>query len=137
MNGRSRNQNLIYIFAIIGVLVAVYIVYQFLTAGLQAYIALIAGVLLVLANGPDLVRSLQQRQLGVAMHNTMVGLALISYFIGRLVLSVVFWPLAILLLFAAIPLVLDRVGMAQAYLRIGRNLANQARQLFRMRQRMY
>ena len=32
MNGRFRNQNWIYIFALVGVVVAIYVVYQFLTA---------------------------------------------------------------------------------------------------------
>jgi hypothetical protein len=134
MNGRSRRDTWIYIFAIIGALVAIYIVYSLLTAGLQAYIALIAGVMLLIGNIPDLVRSLQQRQLGTAMMNTLIGLALVSYFIGAL-LPWLFYPLAIILLLAAAPLAINRVGVTRAYLNAGRTVANQARHLLRIRQR--
>lgn len=136
MNKRLRNQNWIYLFALVGVLVAIYIVYQFLTAGLQAYLALIAGVMLLIGNLPELARALQQRQFGSAVHNALIGLALVSYFIGQIVLSIVFWPLAILLLFIALPLTLNRVGVARAYANAGRNIVSQARQLLRLRQRM-
>lgn len=137
MNNRSRNQNLIYIFALVGVLVAIYVLYRLLTAGLQAYVALIAGIMLVIANAPELVRSLQQRQMGAAMHNTLVGLALIAYFFGAILLKPLFWPLSILLLIAAFPLMLNRVGVTRAYFNAGRNIASQARHLLRLRQRTY
>ena len=135
MNGRFRNQNWIYIFALVGVLVAIYVVYQFLTAGLQAYIALIAGIMLLITNLPELVRAVQARQLGSAVHNTLVGAALVSYFVGEIVLKALFWPLAILLIFLAVPLMLNRVGVARAYANAGRNVVNQARHLLRLRQR--
>ncbi|PLS78784.1 MAG: hypothetical protein CYG59_16710 [Chloroflexi bacterium] len=135
MNRRLGNQNWIYIFALVGVLVAIYVVYQFLTAGLQAYIALIAGVMLLIGNLPELARALQQRQWGSAVHNTLIGLALVSYFVGEIVLKLLFWPLAILLLFLALPLTLNRVGVARAYANAGRNVVSQARQLLRLRQR--
>lgn len=134
MHGRSRRDTWIYIFAIIGVLVAIYVVYSLLTAGLQAYIALIAGAMLLVGNLPDLARALQQRQLGAAMMNTLIGLALIAYFIGAL-LPWLFYPLAILLLLAAAPLAVNRVDVTRAYLNAGRAIANQARHLLRMRQR--
>jgi hypothetical protein len=135
MNRRYRNQNLIYLFALIGVLVAIYIVYQFLTAGLQAYVALIAGVMLLIANLPELMRAVQARQMGSAVHNTLVGAALVFYFIGEIVLKALFWPLAILMLFLALPLMLNRVGVARAYANAGRNIVSQARHLLRLRQR--
>ncbi len=134
MNGRSRRDTWIYIFAIIGVLVAMYVVYSLLTAGLQAYIALIAGVMLLVGNLPDLTRALQQRQLGTAMMNTLIGLALIAYFAGAL-LPWLFYPLTILLLLAAAPLAINRVDVTRAYLSVGRAIASQARHLLRIRQR--
>lgn len=135
MNGRSRSQTLIYIFAIIGVLVAISIVYGLLTAGIQAYIALIAGVMLLIGNLPELVRSLQQRLFGTAMFNALVGLALICYFLGSVLLPVLFYPLAVVLLLAALPLVINRVGATRAYLGAARTLLGQARSLLRMRSR--
>jgi hypothetical protein len=136
MNGRSRRDTWIYVFAIIGVLVAVYVLYSLLTAGLQAYIALIAGVMLLIGNIPDLVRSLQQRELGTAMMNTLIGLALVTYFLGAL-LPWLFYPLSILLLVAAAPLAINRVGVTRAYVNAGRAIASQARHLLRLRQRTF
>ncbi|HEX6287684.1 MAG TPA: hypothetical protein VFZ66_00765 [Herpetosiphonaceae bacterium] len=135
MNGRSRNQTWLYILALVGVLVAIYFVYQLLTAGLQAYLALIAGVMLLLGNLPELVRSLQLRTLDKSMLNTLVGLALICYFLGTIILTPLFWPLSILMLVAALPLTLNRVGVARAYLNAARGLVGQARHLIRYRQR--
>lgn len=135
MNGRYRNQRWIYLFALVGVLVAIYIVYQFLTAGPQAYVALTAGIMLLIGNLPELARALRQRQFGSAVHNTLIGLALVSYFVGEIVLKLLFWPLSVLLLFGALPLTLNRVGVARAYANAGRNIVNQARQMLRLRQR--
>ncbi len=137
MNGRSRSQTLLYVFALIGVVVAILIFYRLLTAGLQSYLALIAGVMLVIGNLGDLTRSLQHRQLGVAMLNTLVGLGLISYFLGTIVLKILFWPLAIILLIAAAPLTINRADVARTYLNAARTLANQALVLIRARQRTY
>jgi len=135
MNGRSRSQTWIYIFALIGVLVAIYITYGLITAGIQAYVTLIVGIMLLIGNAPELVRSLQQRTIGVALHNTLIGLALISYFVGSAILTLLFWPLAVVLLLAALPLTLNRAPIARAYLRSARNVAGQARHLLRLRQR--
>lgn len=135
MNGRSRNQNLIYIFAIIGVLVAIYILYGLLTAGVQAYIALIAGVMLLIGNMPELVRSVQQRSFGTPMFNSLIGLSLVSYFLGSALSQIIFYPLTIVLLLAALPLAINRAGATRAYLGAARTLASQARTLLRMRSR--
>lgn len=133
MNGRTRNQTIIYIFAIIGVLVAIYLLYGLLTAGFQAYIALVAGIMLLIGNLPELMRTLQQRFLGTSMFNTLIGLALISYFLGSVALGIVFYPLALLLLIAALPLVLNRAAATRVYLNGARNVASQARMLLRSR----
>lgn len=135
MNNRSRNEKILYIFAIIGVLVAVYILYGLLTAGIQAYIALIAGVMLLIGNAPELVRSLQQRVFGTAMFNSLIGMALVSYFLGSVFLQLLFYPLTIVLLLAALPLAINRAGATRAYLSAGRSLVMQARTLLRMRSR--
>jgi hypothetical protein len=135
MNGRSHNQTWLYAFALIGVLVAILLFYRLLTAGLQSYLALIAGTMLVVGNIGDLTRSLQQRLLGVAMLNTLVGLALISYFLGTIVLHLLFWPLSVILLIAAAPLTINRAAVARTYLNGARTLVTQARVLLRARQR--
>jgi hypothetical protein len=137
MNGRSRNQTLIYIFAIVGILVAISLVYQLLTASLPAWISLVAGSLMLLGNAPDLMRTLQQRELGVAMMNTLIGLALVSFFIGEIVLAPLFWTLTLVLLVAAAPLALNKSAVARRYLGFARAMAGQARALLRSRQRTY
>jgi uncharacterized membrane protein len=135
MNGRIRNQNWLYIFALVGILVAIYLIYQLLTAGLQAYLALIAGVMLLIGNAPELTRSLQQRTIGSALLNTLIGGALVSYFFGSIIVPPIFWSLSIVLLLAALPLTLNRASVARSYLNGARNLAMQARHLIRFRQR--
>jgi hypothetical protein len=135
MNRRPQAQTLLYILALVGVLFGIYFVYQLLTAGLQAYLALIAGVMLVIGNLPELARALQQRTLSAPLHNTLIGLALICYFIGSIIAQMIFWPLSIVMLFAALPLTLNRAPIARAYLNGARNLASQARHLIRIRQR--
>ncbi|HEY0607977.1 MAG TPA: hypothetical protein VGD58_34010 [Herpetosiphonaceae bacterium] len=136
MNGRYRNsQTWIYILALIGVLVAVYVVYRLLTAGLQSYLALIAGVMLLIGNFPDLVRSVQQRRIDNSMLNTFIGLGLVTYFIGSIVLAPLFWSLSIVMLIAALPLTLNRASVSKAYINGFRTLFMQARHLFRYRER--
>ncbi len=128
-------QRYVYIAAAIGLLVGVYLVYQLLTAGLQSYLAVIAGVMLLIGNAPELVRSLQRREVGLAMLNTLVGAALVSFFLGSILAKIVFWPLVIVLLGLALPLTINRAGVAGAYLRGLRQLFGQARHLMRMRSR--
>ncbi len=128
-------QRYVYIAAAVGLLVGVYLVYQLLTAGLQSYLAVIAGVMLLIGNAPELVRSLQRREVGLAMLNTLVGAALVSFFLGSILAKIVFWPLAIVLLGLALPLTINRAGVAGAYLRGLRQLFDQARHLMRMRSR--
>ena len=128
-------QRWVYIAAAFGLLVGMLLIYRLLTAGLQSYLALIAGVMLLIGNAPELVHSLQRRDLGAAMLNTLVGLALVSYFIGSIVLKVVFWPVALVLLALAIPLVFNRAQMAGTYLNTARLLLIQVRQLMRTRSR--
>ena len=135
MNRRPQTQTLLYILALVGVLFGIYVVYQLLTAGLQAYLALIAGAMLLIGNLPELVRSLQQRAIGTALHNTLIGLALVCYFVGSIIAQMIFWPLSIVMLFAALPLTLNRASVARAYLNGARTLASQALHLLRYRQR--
>ena len=128
-------QRFVIIAAVVGLLAGMYLVYQLLTAGLQAYLAVIAGTMLLIGNAPELARSLQRREIGLAMLNTLVGLALVCYFIGSLGAGIIFWPLALLMLVLALPLTINRAGVAAAYLRGVRQLFGQARQVMRWRSR--
>ena len=128
-------QRWLYVAAAVGLVVGIIIIYNLLTAGLQSYLALIAGSMLLIGNAPDLVRSLQRRDLGVAMLNSLIGGALISYFVGRIFLPPVFWPIAILMLALALPLTFNRAKVAGTYLNTFRLLLIQARTLLRLRSR--
>jgi hypothetical protein len=128
-------QRWIYIAAAFGLLVGMVLVYRLLTAGLQSYVAVIAGVMLLIGNAPELVRSLQRREIGLAMLNTLVGGSLVCFFLGTLIAKIVFWPLAILMLALALPLTINRAGVASAYLQGARQLFGQARQVARLRSR--
>ncbi len=128
-------QRYLYVAAAIGVFFLMVLVYRFLTAGLQSYLALIAGVMLLIGNAPELFRSLQRRELGLPMLNTLVGLSLIAFFVGSLLLKVIFWPIAIVLLGLALPLTLGRARVAAAYMGALRTLVMQARHLARIRSR--
>lgn len=128
-------QRWLYIAAAFGLLVGIYIVYGLLTAGVQAYLALIAGVMLLIGNAPELVRALQRRDFGIAMLNTLIGVALVSFFIGSVALKIVFWPIAIVTLALAVPLVFGRAKVAASYANTARLLLLQARHLFAARSR--
>jgi hypothetical protein len=128
-------QRYVTIFAVIGLLVGIYVVYHLLTAGLQAYVALIAGAMILIGNGPALIQSLQRRELGLAMLNTLVGGALVTFFLGTILLKIVFWPIAIVLLGLALPLTINRAGVASTYLRVVRQIFGQAVQFTRARSR--
>jgi hypothetical protein len=128
-------QRYVTIAIVVALVIGVLLVYQLLTAGLQAYLALIAGAMLLIGNAPELVRSIQRREIGLAMLNSLVGGGLIAYFLGEVTLTVLFWPLSILLLALAVPLTVNRAGIAGAYLQTLRQLAGQARLLMRWRSR--
>ncbi len=138
MNGRGRfniPQNWLYIAAAVGILLAIVLVYRFLTAGLQAYLALIAGVMLILGNAPELIRGISRREFGAPLLNTLIGAGLVSYFFGMVLSTLIFWPISIVLLGLAVPLVFGRAKVTGAYLNAGRNLYFQARQLWGARSR--
>ncbi len=120
---------------IVALVIGVFLVYRLLTAGLQAYLALITGVMLLIGNAPELVRSIQRREIGLAMLNTLVGLGLIAYFVGTITIAPLFWPLSIVFLLLALPLTINRAGIAGAYLTGLRQLISQARVLLRFRSR--
>ncbi len=135
MKYRSQNQLWLYLLALLGVVVAAIVLTRLLTAGFQAYLALITGVLLLVGNSTEIVQSIRQRTSGVALLNLLVALALIVYFVGRVLLPLLFWPLSILLLLLALPLATRRAAVVRAYGRAMRTLFNQLLGLWRARQR--
>jgi len=137
MNGRNRKEWIMYGLAIVGVLVLVSVTYRLLTAGLQSYVALIAGLMLLVGNIPELVKGMQQRLMGLPLFNTLIGAALVFYFLGIVVSKIVFFPLTILLLLAALPLAINRAGATRAYLNTARNVATRVGGAISRRQRTF
>ncbi len=111
----------IYLYIGIGILAVIIIsvIGGLLSAGVQAYFAVAAGALLVLANLRDL---LSGAVAGAALMNTMVGAALIFFFLGSAFGWIWYIP-ALLLLIAATPLALRRVDVYTIYLDAARSIA--------------
>jgi len=136
MNGRMRNQSWLYIVVMVGVVVAVILFARLLAAGFQAYLALIAGSLLLIGNSTEIVNAVRTRTWGIPLMNLLVALALILFFVGKVLGWLLFWPFSVLALLLALPLASRRAGVARAYIRGARSLVAQARALWRLRQRM-
>lgn len=136
MQNQSRSQLWLYVAVMVGVVVAVIVLGRLFTAGFQAYLSLIAGSLLLVGNCAEMVRAVRSRTLGIPAMNLLVALALILFFVGKVLGWLLFWPLSIVALLLAVPLATQRAGVARAYVRSARSLAAQARALWRLRQRM-
>jgi len=111
----------IYLYIGIGILAVVIISFigGLLSAGVQAYFAVAAGALLVLANLRDLLSGTGS---SAALMNTMVGAGLIFFFLGSAFGWVWYIP-AVLLLVAATPLALRRADVYNVYLGAARSMA--------------
>ncbi len=114
----------LYLYIGIGILaiIAVSLIGGLLSAGVQAYFAVAAGALLVLANLRDLLGGRAGMNSGAALMNTLVGAALIFFFLGSAFGWIWYIP-ALLLLIAAIPLGLRRAAVYTAYLDAARSMA--------------
>lgn len=114
----------LYLYIGVGILVviAVSLIGGLLSAGVQAYFAVAAGALLVLANLRDLIGGRASVNNGAALMNTLVGVALIFFFLGSAFGWIWYIP-ALLLLVAAVPLALRRATVYTAYLDAARGMA--------------
>lgn len=122
----------LYIGAAIAVIIIVSIIGGLLSAGVQAYFAVAAGILLVLANLRDLLNGINS---SAALMNTMIGAALIFFFLGSAFGWVWYIP-ALLLLVAATPLGLRRAEMYHVYLDAARSMAVNVRRIVGGRTRL-
>ncbi len=132
MNGNGYRNNSggfgippLYIYIGIGIaaVIIVSIIGGLLSAGVQAYFAVAAGILLVLANLRDLLGGTNS---GAALMNTMIGAALIFFFLGSAFGWVWYIP-ALLLLVAAAPLGVRRADVYTVYLDAARSMATNVR----------
>ncbi len=124
----------IYLYIGIGILAVIIISFigGLLSAGVQAYFAVAAGALLVLANLRDLLSGTGS---SAALMNTMVGAGLIFFFLGSAFGWVWYIP-AVLLLVAATPLALRRVDVYNVYLGAARSMAVSVRRAVSGRTRL-
>lgn len=128
MNGNGYRNNPggfgippLYIYIGIGIaaIIIVSVIGGLLSAGVQAYFAVAAGILLVLANLRDLLSGVNS---SAALMNTMIGAALIFFFLGSAFGWIWYIP-ALLLLIAAAPLGLRRADVYQVYIDAARSMA--------------
>ncbi len=75
----------IYLYIGIGILLllGIWLLMGFLRAGIDAYFALVVGILLVLGNLRDLIASPFQGRGQVSLMNTLLGASLGFFFLGR------------------------------------------------------
>ena len=110
----------LYIGVGIVLLIGIWLLYGFLRAGIDAYFALIVGVLLVLGNLRDLIASTLQGRSQVSLMNTLLGASLVFFFLGRGPLGLAGYLPAIILMLIAAPLMLGRAVVYTAYVNTAR-----------------
>lgn len=107
------------------VLLGIWLLSSFLSAGMEGYFALAAGVLLVLGNLRDLIATPYPQRNNVSLMNTLIGGGLITFFLGKggfPPIGGLWYVAALALLLVAAPLMLGRATVYTAYLGTARNV---------------
>jgi hypothetical protein len=112
----------VYLYIGIGILllIGIWLLMGFLRAGIDAYFALVVGILLVLGNLRDLIASPYQGRGQVSLMNTLLGASLVFFFLGRGPLGLMGYVPAIILTLIAAPLMLGRAVVYTAYVNTAR-----------------
>ena len=115
----------------VGVLVVlgIWLLSGFIRASMEAYFALIVGVLLLLGNLRDLFFNAYPQRSNVALLNSFLGGSLVFYFLGNggfPPLGWIWYIPAVLLLLIAAPLMLGRAAVYTAYVGAARSIADGA-----------
>lgn len=122
-NSQGIPQMYIYIGIGLLVLIGIWFLMGFVRAGVEGYFALAAGILLILGNLRELIRSPFVGRENTALLNTLIGGSLITYFLGRggfPPIGIVWYAIAIVLLLVSAPLMLGRASVYGAYVQQGR-----------------
>jgi hypothetical protein len=101
------------------VLLGIWLLSSFFRAGIEAYFALVSGVLLVLGNLRDLIANPYAQRSNIALLNTLIGGGLFFYFLGNggfPPLGSLWYAPAVLLLLIAAPLMIGRASVYTVYL---------------------
>ncbi len=105
----------IYIAVAVVAIIALWLLMGLLTAGIQAYFALICGIVLLAANARELLTLGMRSEMASPLMNMLIGLALVFFFLGSAFGALLFIP-AILAVLLAVPLALRRGAVAPLYL---------------------
>ncbi|GAC1550400.1 MAG: hypothetical protein NVS4B8_11310 [Herpetosiphon sp.] len=133
MKTRNIGRLPLYVAIAVGMLIAALLTYGFIHAVTQASVALISGIILLIGNAPEVAQLAQQRRMGLGLLNSLVGVALICFFMTRWLGFVFYIPLIAALLFS-VPLAFNRVAAVQRYSAAGRAALAHLRQLIMSRQ---
>lgn len=109
-------------------LLALWFLSGLLSAGITAYFSLAAGVLLVLGNLREVLLNPQFNRANTALLNTLIGGALILFFVGSAFGALWFIP-AVLALLVAAPLMLGRADVYGAYVLTARTAVDGVRRV--------
>jgi hypothetical protein len=122
----------LYIGIALAVLLGIWLLSSFFAAGIQAYFALTAGVLLVLGNLRDLIANPYAQRSNIALLNTLIGGGLIFYFLGSggfPPLGGIWYIPAVLMLLIAAPLMIGRASVYTVYLGAARTAVGSIRRV--------
>jgi hypothetical protein len=136
-SGRSSRSGRIaplYLYIGVGILVllGIWLLAGFVRTGVEGYFTLVAGVLLIVGNLRDLIRSPFIGRENTALLNTLIGGSLIGFFLGRggfPPLGSVWYIFAVALLLIAAPLMLGRASVYSAYLGTAKNAVGAVRRV--------
>jgi len=129
----------IYLYIGIGILLllGIWLLMGFLRAGIDAYFALVVGILLVLGNLRDLIANSYQGRSQVSLMNTLLGAGLVFFFLGRGPLGLIGYVPAIVLTLIAAPLMLGRAVVYTAYVNTARKAIGTVKNVVGSRIRTY
>ncbi len=116
----------IYIAGVVAVLVAMYFVMRFFSAGLQMHFGAFAGVLLLIANLRELIGAGVAQRGSTALLNILVGVGLLCAWLA-IFFGALMWVPAVLLVGIATPLILGRASVYRGYIDVARRGADTVR----------
>lgn len=116
----------LYIALALVVLVAIYFVMSFFSAGLIRHFGAFAGVLLLVANLRELIGSSYGQRGSTALLNVLIGAGLLCAWLTAF-LGVIMWVPALILVGIATPLSFGRASVYTSYIGMAKTAANGVR----------
>ena len=122
----------LYVGVAILVLLGIWLLAGFFRAKIDAYFALVTGILLVLGNLRDLIANPYPLRSSTALLNTLLGGGLIFFFLGNGAfppLGPIWYVVAVALLLVAAPLMIGRASVYATYIGTARNFVGGIRRV--------